>query len=264
MISLLKHSLVFLISFGLCQQQVADSNPIDPNKLKKEQEKQNMGQKQNFFEFSEENFAETFMDFINKPKDTLPLLIIKVTSECVLGACVEYIKTANVVAAITKRQNRIAFLNCLGREGYLCDKFPDVYNKHDTETIYLRNNKIYVYEGEHTQEGLLEFFSADNWMNAKVAADDLEKHIEIMLDLKIEWSEWFTKKYNEGHESAQNWIQKKFKKVPHLGKWSSDAQLVLVSVTIIPPALFTTFYLILLSITSYKNNQINKKYEQLN
>ena len=158
------------------------------------EEQQTIGNKQNFLLFEEETFPDLMMEFLEKPNDVLPLLIIKVTSECNSGGCVDYVKQANLVASIAKRQNRVGLLNCIGPEGHLCELLPDHEIVDNTITIYLRNNKIYVYEGEHTKEGLLEYFSADNWMESKVLEDDLEKYLEILLELDITWSEWVVKK----------------------------------------------------------------------
>ena len=114
--------VTLIISFAACQESGDDKSPIDPNKLKREQEEQmTIGSKQNFFELGEENFAQVMMEFIEKPKDVLPLLIIKVTSECNTGGCVDYVKKANIVASIAKRQNRVALMNCIGPEGYMCE-----------------------------------------------------------------------------------------------------------------------------------------------
>ena len=256
--------MALLISFVLgAETKENDTSPIDPRKLKKEQEEEQLGQKQNFFDLNEENFADTLLEFLDTPDKVLPLMVHMVTGECTVGACVEFSKVINIVAGITKRQNRIAHISC-GMVGKVCHDLPNHEAVNGIMSIYMRNGKVYEFDGNQTKEGLLDFLSADNWMDAPVIEGNLDGYIQNVLDFDIGWYGWGMKKVGQFAEGAETFVKKKYKKVPYVDRWSVNAKILLTAFTIIPPFTFIFIYCVSLMYVTYYNYCVDKKYEKLN
>ena len=71
------------------------------------------------YELTSDNFEDTIREFIDNPKDTKPLLITIVVGECTVGQCVKFSKDIYKLAAIVKKQNRVAHVACMN-EDKLC------------------------------------------------------------------------------------------------------------------------------------------------
>ena len=69
---------------------------------------------------------------------------------------------------------------------------------------------------------------------------------------------------NDWSEQFEKYVKKKFKKIPHADRWSINAQIAVVVVGVVPPIMFITIWLIMFIWVSFKNHQINQKYENLN
>ena len=129
------------------------------------------------YDLNEENIMDTLREFYEKPKDTLPLMVNLVTGECTEGECPEFYKTLNLAADIVKLQNRIAIVSCNG-DREVCDILPKYKPINNIVSLYIRDNKIFGYEGAQTQEGVLELMSADAWLEQEEIIPDFTKYFE--------------------------------------------------------------------------------------
>ena len=55
-----------------------------------------------------------------------------------------------------------------------------------------------------------------------------------------------------------------FKKVPYIDRWSANAKVLMAAVAVIPPIIFTLFYICFHLKCQYDNKQVDKKYAKLN
>ena len=115
------------------------------------------------------------MDFLEKPKDTKPLIVNMVTGECTVGGCPFYAKEINLFAGIVKGQFRVAHVAC-NEDSEVCMNMPKPEPKNNSATILVTSQAIYSYEGNQTKEGLLEFLSAENFMTSKVLEEPFDDY----------------------------------------------------------------------------------------
>lgn len=120
---------------------------------------------------------DTLKELYETPKDALPIFINLVTGECTVGKCPEFYKTLNQVADIVKLQNRISVVSCNG-DREVCDTLPKFKPTNDMVSMYIKDNKIWGFVGEQTQEGVLDFLSADAWLEGEELCDDFSKFYE--------------------------------------------------------------------------------------
>ena len=124
----------------------------------------------NFFDLNEDNYIEVFRDFYVDPDNTLPLFINMLVGECTTGVCPVYYKDSNIVAGITKKQNRIATIDC-AHTGKVCSALPRFKEVNSMMSLYIKGKTIYGFEGEQSKDGLLDFLSDNNWVDAVVESD---------------------------------------------------------------------------------------------
>ena len=131
-------------------------------------------------------------------------------------------------------------------------------------SIYIRGGKIYGYEGEQTQEGILEFMSADNWKDADVLEQNFEKWAERVLGFSMSYYDRCMKFFYENMEKSEKEVKKYFKKIPYADRWSPKAQMLVVAMAFIPPLIFTAFWLILWVQVQWHNSGVDSKYARIN
>ena len=129
------------------------------------------------FDLNEENVMDVLREFYEKPKDTLPLMVNLVVGECTEGECPEFYKVLNLASDIVKLQNRIAIVSC-GGDRDVCDILPKYKPINNIVSLYIRDNKIFGYEGEQTQDGILDLMSADAWLEQEELVGDFNKYFE--------------------------------------------------------------------------------------
>ena len=101
------------------------------------------------YDLNEENVMDMLREFYEKPKDTLPLMVNLVTGECTEGECPAFYKILNLASDIVKLQNRIAIVSCNG-DREVCDILPKYKPINNIVSLYIRDNKIFGYDGEQT------------------------------------------------------------------------------------------------------------------
>ena len=146
----------------------------------------------------------------------------------------------------------------------VCDTLPKFKPINDMVSMYIKDNKIWGFVGEQTQEGVLDFLSADAWLEGEELCDDFSKFYEEITGQSKPIGEQFWKKYEEVNAAFTTRAEKLFNKAPYIDKWSSNAKVLMASVFIIPPIIFTVFYLFVFAQCHYHNYQVDKKYEKMN
>ena len=151
-----------------------------------------------------------------------------------------------------------------GQEGTLCQHIPNLPPKNNIATTYYREGKIYGYEGNQTQEDILDFMSADNWMNAQVLEENFVGYAEKILGFNLSWKDRIHKKVSDWNKDLEKFMKKFFKKVPYIDKWHTNAKILIVSVGVIPPLVFTLFYAVICMQVYYHNSAVDRKYAEIN
>ena len=70
---------------------------------------------------------------------------------------------------------------------------------------------------------MLEYLSADKFKEEKALEPDMEKYLEHVLELSLPLETRLMKKFEEFSNYAEDFAKKKFKKVPHVDRWSPTA-----------------------------------------
>ena len=193
------------------------------------------------YDLNDENFESTMLDLLNKPKETLPLFINMLMGECTLGECPGWSRDLHKVARIAQRQNRIATVDC-GNDGHVCASVPKPEVRNNAAAIYIRDGKIYGFDGAQNQAGLLEYFSSDNWKNSEVLEGDFQDYAERALGFKMSFNDRVQQKLGVWSQNMETWSKAKFKKVPYVDRWSVTAKVLIVSAFFIPPIVFVIFF----------------------
>ena len=120
---------------------------------------------------------------------------------------------------------------------------PEVRNS--IGSIYMRDNKIWQFDGEMTKKGLLDHMSADNYKNSTILEDDFEEYVYNVQDRDLDYKLKIKKKFEELSLFIETQTEKKFKKIPLASNWSKTAKVLIVTSFIIPPVVFTGFFCIL-------------------
>ena len=214
-------------------------------------------------DINEENIMDILREFYEKPKDTLPLWVSLVTGECTVGECPAFFKTLNLVSDIVKLQNRISVVSCNG-EKPVCDTLPKFKPVNNIVSMYIRDGKVFGFEGEQSKEGVLDFMSADAWLEGEMIVGDFNAWYEDLTGTSQPLGAKMWDKYVEINDKFTSKAENTFKKVPYIDRWSANAKVLMAAVFVIPPCIFTAFYLVLLAQTTYQNRQVDKKYERLN
>ena len=97
-------------------------------------------------------------------------------------------------------------------------------------------------------------------MESDVLEDHLESFLERELELKISTVDWMMKKTAKLMEDFEAWVEKKFKKIPYVSKWSTDAKVLLFAMTVVPPTIFTVIWIVFFLHAAYLNHQVSLKY----
>ena len=215
------------------------------------------------FDLSEENFAEVIEELLEKPKEALPVFVTMMMGECTVGQCPKFMKDIHIVADIVKKQNRVSVIDC-GSKDNVCNRLPKPEVRSSIGGIYMRDGKIYAFEGNMTQNGLLDFMSADNYKESTILEDDFEEFVYNTLGKNLDYMTKMKKKFEEFSFLIEEKTEESFKKIPLASKWSKTAKVLLVSSFIIPPVVFTTFYCFLCLTVMWANSRVDAKYAKIN
>lgn len=87
--------------------------------------------------------------------------------------------------------------------------------------------------------------SADNFKESHILEEDFEEYVYNVLEKHLDITTKLKKKFEEFSEWIEVVTETRFKKVPLASKWSKTAKVLIVSSFVIPPVIFTMFYLFL-------------------
>ena len=103
---------------------------------------------------------------------------------------------------------------------------------------------IYGFEGPQTQQGLLDYFSEDNWFHSHVVESDYDHFFETISGEKSAFVDKFWKAYYDLDSVLHEKAKKSFKKMPYVDRWSTNAKIMMIVLGTIPPFLLTVFWII--------------------
>ena len=115
-----------------------------------------------------------------------------------------------------------------------------------------------------TQEGLLDFLSADNYKESTVLEEDFEEFVYNALGKNLDWTVKAKKKFEEFSYMIEEKTEESFKKIPMASRWTKTAKVLLVSSFIIPPFVFSFFYIFLCVMVWWSNSRVDAKYAKIN
>jgi len=72
------------------------------------------------------------------------------------------------------------------------------------------------------------------------------------------------KRFDEFVRAAEDFSKAKFKKVPHVDRWSPTAKVSIIAVAVVPPIVFVLFYFLTAMSVWWHNSGVDKKYARLN
>jgi len=212
--------------------------------------------KLNTMHLTEENFDDMLLEFLNKPKDTKPLLLTLVMGECTVGGCVNFSKDLHKLAGIVKAQNRVAHVAC-SNDGEICRKVPKPKARNGLATLYITKEAIYGFNGDQTMDAVLKFLSADNFMNDEVLEPEFKLYAESALGLTMPFEAKMRKKMEDFSLWAETKSKEIFKKVPHVDRWHPPAKIAIIAVAVLPPIVFVLFYLFVSLQVFYHNYTVD-------
>ena len=183
--------------------------------------------------------------------------------ECTVGQCPKFMKDIHIVADIAKKQNRFSVVDC-GSKDNICNRIPSPEVRSSIGAIYFRGGKIYEFDGNMTQEGLLDFLSADNYKESTVLEEDFEEFVYDALGKNLDWTVKAKKKFEEFSYMIEEKTEESFKKIPMASRWTKTAKVLLVSSFIIPPFVFSFFYIFLCVMVWWSNSRVDAKYAKIN
>ena len=190
-------------------------------------------------------------------------MVNMLVGECTQGTCPEFFRDANEVAKIVEKQNRVTTIDC-AHQGAVCAALPKFKDNNHQVSLYIRERTIYGFEGNQDKEGLLEYFSEDNWRESHVIEGDFQYFYEAISGEKMTKMEKFWKKYNQLDSKANDYASKSFKKMPYLDRWSTNAKIIVITMATIPPLLLTIFWIISYVGVTRHNFEVDEKYRKQN
>ena len=95
--------------------------------------------------------------------------------------------------------------------------------------------------------------SADAWLEQEELIPDFTKYFEDVTGTAKPIGVRLWNKYNEINDVFSSKAQATFKKVPYIDRWSANAKVLMAAVAIIPPVIFTIFFLCLHAKINYDN-----------
>lgn len=87
-----------------------------------------------------------------------------------------------------------------GGDREVCDILPKYKPINNIVSLYIRDNKIFGYDGPQTQEGILELMSADAWLESEELVDDFLKYFEDISGEAKPIGERLWKKYADWND----------------------------------------------------------------
>ena len=81
-------------------------------------------------------------------------------------------------------------------------------------------------------------------MNDEVLEEDFNRYAESALGFSMPWTAKMRKHMDELNVWADKESKAIFKKLPIVDRWTSFARITICSVTIIPPLIFTFFWIV--------------------
>ena len=86
-----------------------------------------------------------------------------------------------------KGQNRVAHVSC-SNDGDVCRKLPKTKARNSLSTLYITKDSVYGFTGPQTMDDVLNFLSAENFMNDEVLEEDFRRFAEAALGLSLPYS----------------------------------------------------------------------------
>ena len=136
--------------------------------------------------------------------------------------------------------------------------------RHDLVTIYVTKDGIYGYNGEQDIESILDWLSADKFMDDEVLQEDFQEFAQIALGFNVPWSIKLQKWADEMSQLAEKKTKKWFKHVPRVDRWTNFAKVSICAVAFVPPVIFTIFYFFMVLSVWFHNYKVDKKYAKIN
>ena len=168
-----------------------------------------------------------------------------------------------MLSKVVKTQNRVAWVDC-GPEGRVCGNLPKPENEAGVSVIYITSKGIYGFKDKITRENLLNWLSADNFMSDKPMEEDMNAYAEMALGIHEDISKKMNRWKRDFTVWLETYVKTKFKKVPMVDRWSSNAKALILIVGTIPPVVFTLFFIIVWCSAEFNNFMVDRKYKSLN